>query len=388
MFQRFADKLMRHVYRWQMTASAVTWKGSVQMDKPALSLLQKLIATPTPTGFEYDGMALLANHLKSSAVPNLSIDVHGNLHACLNPDAPLRVMIEGHCDEIGFMVQHIDDDGFLYMCPLGGVTVPTLAAERIVIQGKHGPVSGVFGVRPPHLLSAKEREKIAPQEFKDIAVDIGAKSRANALEFVDLGSPAVVDAGWRPLANNRVASRGFDNRIGAFIVAETMRRLVGQKLNVALHMVASVQEEVGLVGGTTSAYDINPHIGFCVDVNFATDAQKEDRKIAGDIRIGEGPVLGIGPTYHAKLNALALAAAEAQGIRVQRQVRSRGTGTCAWAMRMSRSGAAVAQLSIPLRYMHSPVELISLDDAARTIDLLCAAVLAIPADLDLRPKQP
>ena len=363
-------------------------KGRIQMDKQALSLLQNLVATPTPTGFEYDGMKLLADYLKAAAVPNLLIDLHGNLRACLNPEAPLRVMIEGHCDEIGFMVQHVDDDGFLYMCPLGGVTVPTLAAERIVIQGKAGPVYGVFGVRPPHLMSVKDREKVAPQEFKDIAVDIGAKNRANALEIVELGSPAVVDAGWRPLANSRVACRGFDNRIGAFIVTEAMRRLAGQKLNVALHMVASVQEEVGLVGGITAAYDIDPHVGFCVDVTFATDAQKEDRKVAGDIRVGDGPVVGIGPTYHTKLNAFAFAAAESQKIPVQRQVRSRGTGTCAWAMRLSRSGAAVAQLSIPLRYMHSPVELLSLDDAARTIDLLCASVLAIPADLDLHPKQP
>ncbi|MDR2849401.1 MAG: M42 family peptidase [Verrucomicrobiota bacterium] len=358
------------------------------MDQNALALLKNLVALPTPTGFETDGTALLARYLKDAAVPGLAIDIHGNLRACLNPEAPLRVMIEGHCDEIGFMVQYIDDDGFLTMCPLGGVTVPLVAAERVVIHGRQGPVYGVFGVRPPHLMSAKDREKVAPQEFKDIAVDIGARTREEALALVDLGSPAVVDAGWRPLANNRVACRGFDNRVGAFIVTETMRRLAGERLPVALHMVASVQEEVGLVGGITTAYDINPHIGLCVDVTFATDAQKEDRKVAGDIRIGGGPVLAVGPTYQPKFNALVASAAQAAGITVQRQVRGRGTGTCAWAMRMSRSGAAVTQLSIPLRYMHSPVEVISLDDAARTVDLLCAAIRAIPADFDLRPPQP
>lgn len=369
-----------------MTAPAP--RKALQMDKQALALLQDLVALPTPTGFEYDGMALLAGHLKAASVPNLQIDVHGNLRACLNPDAPLRVMIEGHCDEIGFMVQYIDDDGFLYMCPLGGVTVPLVAAERLVIRGKRGPVHGVFGVRPPHLMSAKDREKVAPQELKDIAVDIGAKNRDEALALVELGSPAVVDAGWLALANNRIACRGFDNRIGAFIVTEAMRRLAGEKLNVALHMVASVQEEVGLVGGITSAYDINPHIGFCVDVTFASDAQKEDRKVVGDIRLGSGPVLGIGPTYHTALASHVGHVADAQKIALQRQVRSRGTGTCAWAMRMSRSGAAVSQISIPLRYMHSPVEVISLDDAAKTIDLLCAAIRELPAAFDLYPKQP
>ncbi len=358
------------------------------MDQQALDLLQHLVATPTPTGFEYDGMRVLADYLKAAGVPGLAIDVHGNLRACLNPSAPLRVMIEGHCDEIGFVVQYIDDDGFLYMAPLGGVTVPTLASERIVIQGKDGPVAGVFGVRPPHLLSAKDREKLAPQELKDIAVDIGATSKADALALVDLGSPAVIDAGWRPLANRRVACRGFDNRIGAFIVTEAMRRLAREKLAVALHMVASVQEEVGLVGGITTAYDVAPHIGLCVDVTFATDSQKEDRKVAGDIRVGGGPVVGVGPTYHTRLNRLVLDAAARTGLGVQRQVRCRGTGTCAWAMRLSRSGAAVAQLSIPVRYIHSPVEVLSLDDAAQTIDLLCASILAIPANLDLLPPQP
>ena len=358
------------------------------MDQNALTLLKNLVALPTPTGFEHDGMALLAAHLKSTAATAVKLDLHGNLHACLNPAAPLRVMLEGHCDEIGFMVQYIDDDGFLYMCPLGGVTTPLLAAERIIIQGKKGPVYGVFGVRPPHLMSTQEREKIAPQNMKDIAVDIGVKNREEALEYISLGSPAVIDAGWRALVDQRVACRGFDNRVGAYIVTEAMRRLSGAKLNVALHMVASVQEEVGLVGGITSAYDIQPQVGLCVDVTFATDAQKEDRKVAGDIRLGAGPVLGIGPTYHPTLNRRILDAGQTLNIKVQQQVRCRGTGTCAWAMRLSRSGAAVAQLSVPLRYMHSPVEVLSLDDVEQTIELLCATIRAMPAEINLLPKQP
>ncbi len=358
------------------------------MDKKELALLKNLVALPTPTGFEYDGMSLLAKYLKAASVPNLMIDVHGNLRAGLNPGAPLRVMIEGHCDEIGFMVQYIDDDGFLYMCPLGGVTVPLIAAERIVIQGKHGPVYGVFGVRPPHLMTPKDRENVAPKEFKEIAVDIGAKNKDDALKLVEIGSPAVTDAGWRDMANNRVACRGFDNRVGAFIVTAAARRLAGEKLKVAIHMVASVQEEIGLVGGYTTAYDINPQIGLCVDVTFATDAQKDDRKVVGDIRVGEGPVVGVGPTYHTKLNSVVFGAAKAAKIPVQRQASGRGTGTCAWAMRMSRSGAAVNQISVPLRYMHSPVELLSLNDVEKTVELLCATIRAIPPDIDMTPKQP
>ncbi len=356
------------------------------MDKKALDLLKSLVALPTPTGFEQDGMVLLGNYLKNAGVAEVSLDVHGNLHAVTNPDAPLRVMIEGHCDEIGFMVQHIDDKGFLYMCPLGGVTVPTVASERIIIQGRKGPVYGVFGVRPPHLMNAEQRLKLAPQELRDIKVDIGATSRKDALKMVDLGSPAVIDAGWHEMGNRRVACRGFDNRAGAFIVTETMRRLARRKLNVALHMVASVQEEVGLVGGQTTAYTVNPHIGICVDVTFATDAQEEDQKSCGDIRLGAGPVLAVGPTYHRKLGEHVSRCAKKAKIPLQTQVRCRGNGTCAWAMRLCRSGAAVAQLSIPLRYMHSPVEVLSLSDASRVIDTLCAAIEAMPAEMDLLPQ--
>ena len=356
--------------------------------KNDIELLKKLLALPTPTGFEYDGMKLLAHALRSSGVKDLEIDRHGNLVSVLNRGAPFRVMIEGHCDEIGFMVQYIDDEGFLYMCPLGGVTIPTVASERLVIRGRKGPVAGVFGVRPPHLMSAKERENVAPKELAKIAVDIGARNREEALELVELGAPAVVESGWHDLAGGRVACRGFDNRIGAFIVTETARRLAKRKLAIELHTVASVQEEVGLIGGYSTAYDIQPHVGICVDVTFATDAQKEDRKVAGDIRLGGGPVIGIGPTYHQKVNALIASAAAGRKIPLQKQVRSRGTGTCAYAMRMTAGGAAVAQLSIPLRYMHSPVEVIELSDALAIVDLLEATLLSMPAQLDLRPDQP
>ena len=357
------------------------------MEKKALNLLKSLVALPTPTGFEESGMQLLGKYLKDAGVEDISIDVHGNLRAAINKEAPLRVMMEGHCDEIGFMVQYIDDKGFLYMCPLGGVTIPTIASERIIIQGKEGPVYGVFGVRPPHLMNAEQRKKLAPQDIREIKVDIGAKSKDDALTMVDLGSPAVIDAGWHELGNNRISCRGFDNRIGAFIVTEAMKRLAKKKLNVALHMVASVQEEIGLVGGQTTAYDINPHIGLCVDVTFATDAQEEDRKICGDIKLGEGPTIAVGPTYHKKLNTYIKKSADKAKINLQTQVRGRGNGTCAWAMRLSRSGAAVCQLSIPLRYMHSPVEVISMDDASQVIDTLCAAIESMPAEMNLIPAE-
>jgi putative aminopeptidase FrvX len=357
------------------------------MDAPALDLLKSLLATPTPSGWELNGLSQLAAYLKPH-VPNLSYDLHGNLRAVLNPSAPLRVMIEGHCDEIGFMVQYVDDQGFLYMTALGGVTIPLLAGERIVIQGRKGPVNGVFGVRPPHLMKPSEREKVAPQELTDIAVDIGAANKTEAMEWVELGSPAVIDAGWRPLAGTRVSCRGFDNRIGAFIVTEAMRRLAGPALPIAVHMVASVQEELGLVGATTAAFDVQPHAGICVDVGFASDTPGNDKKLVGDIALGKGPIVCFGPTYNPKLHALIERSAADQAIPIQRQVRARGSSTNAWAIRLARSGAAAGLISIPLRYMHSAVETLCLSDVEQSIALLCAALQAIPADMTFAPAQP
>ena len=353
------------------------------MNDAALSLLKNLLATPTPSGWEYDGLKLLAEHLAPAAA-NVGFDTHDNLRAVMNPGAPLRVMVEGHCDEIGFMVQHVDDKGFLTMCAVGGVTAQLLAGERIVIQGRKGPVNGVFGAKPPHLMKPDDRNKIAPQALEDAAVDIGAASKTEALELVELGAPAVVDSGWRPLAGDRVACRGFDNRIGAFVAAEAFRRLAGEKLNVELHCVASVQEELGLIGARTAAYDINPHAGICVDVGFASDTPGNESKIVGDAKLGGGPLMVFGPTYNPALRAHIERQAEDAKIPLQRQVRARGDGTNAMAMRIARGGAAVALVSIPLRYMHSAVETLSLDDVEKTIELLRLSLLNLPADISFK----
>lgn len=359
------------------------------MDKNALKLLKQLVATPTPSGWEADGLKLLAEYLKPH-IPEISFDLHGNLRAVLNPKASTRVIIEGHCDEIGFMVQYIDDNGFLYMTAVGGVTTQLLAGERVVIKGRDGKmVNGVFGVRPIHLMTPAEREKVAPANLTDIAVDIGVNSKKEALELVELGSPAVVDAGWRELAGSRVSCRGFDNRIGAFVVAEAARRLAMEKpLPIAVHMLASVQEELGLVGATTAAYDIQPHAGICVDVGFASDTPGNDKKMVGDVSLGKGPIMVFGPTYNPKLYNLIEKCAAKKSINIQRQVRARGNSTNAWPIRMARSGAAAALVSIPVRYMHSAVETLCLQDVEQCIQLLCASLRAIPAKCSFFPDQP
>lgn len=362
----------------------------MELSSEQLDTLRELVGTPTPTGSEHAGMMVLGRRLKATTGLQPTIDVHGNLHCVLDRGAKRTVMIEGHCDEIGFLVQYIDDDGFVYLSALGGVTVPLCAAERIVIAGRKGPVNGVIGMRPPHLMNAQERKQVAKDELRQMPCDIGASSKKEAEELVSVGDAAVVDTGWRPLAGTRVSCRGFDNRVGTFAMCEAFAKIAtsacGTGCNV--HYVASVQEEVGLVGGRTAAYDVAPAIGVCCDVAFATDAQKDDRKVSGDVRLGRGVAVGIGPTYHRGLTDHFRAIADSQRIPYQNRAIARGSGTNAWAMRLERGGAAVAQLSIPLRYMHSPVEVIDLADVAAVIELVAKGVGALDDGFPLLPEQP
>ncbi len=357
-------------------------------DKKVMNFLRELVACRTPSGFEQEGQRLMARYLKSAGV-ECAFDVHGNLHAVLNEQAQTKVMLEAHCDEIGFLVTYIDAEGFVWMTPNGGVTIPTVAAERVIIAGRKGPVNGVFGVRPPHLMTASEREHVAPTDLATAPVDIGARSREEAEALVSLGAAAVVDSGWHMLAGSRVACRGFDNRIGAYIVAEVMRRLAEEPLaplNVALHLVGSVQEELGLIGGQNASHLVKPDIGICLDVGFATDAHLQDRRKMGDIRLGGGPIIGTGPFYNPKLRQMLLDTAKLEDIPVQIQVRSRASGNNAYAMRMSGGATAVALVGIPLRYMHSPVETLDLDDVEKAIRLLCSFIGALPAEPVLAPS--
>ena len=358
------------------------------MDKRSLSFLKALMACPSPSGVEQDGQRLMARYLREAGVES-AFDVHGNLHAVLNEGAPVKVMLEAHCDEIGFLVSHIDERGQVWLIPNGGVTVPTVAAERVVIQGRKGPVNGVFGVRPPHLMSASERENVAPKELSQAPVDIGARSKEEAEELVALGAAAVVDAGWVQLAGSRVACRGFDNRIGAFIITEVMRRLAEEPLaplNVALHLVGSVQEELGLVGAQTAVQLVKPDIGICLDVGFATDMHPQDCRKMGDVRLGGGPIIGTGPLYNPKLRQMLLDTAKLEEIACQYQVRSRASGNNAYAMRLNGGATAVALVGIPQRYMHSPVETLDLEDVEKIIRLLHAFLGALPENPDLAPE--
>lgn len=345
------------------------------MNKRALTFLKTLMETPTPSGWEAGGQNVVAEYASDYA-DIVSTDVHGNVHAVLNPGADVRVMLAGHCDEIGLMVQHIDEQGYLTMSCIGGVNVPLLQGERILIHTPKGNVPGVIGVKPVHLMDSKEREN-ATTKVHELWVDIGAKSRKDAEKVVTLGDVATIDAGWIELRNGLVAARGFDDRIGAFAVVDVLRRLKGTSLNVSLHVVSTVQEEVGLRGARTAAFTVDPHLGIAVDVGFATDYPNMNAKVVGPAKLGGGPILHRGPTYHPRWLEVIQAAARTAKIETQMQPEARGTGTDAFALQLTRGGVASALISIPSRYMHSPVETIALKDAEQTSALIAATILSL-----------
>ena len=201
----------------------------MELDSKQLEVLQELVGKPTPTGSEHAGMMVLARRLKEATGLKPTIDIHGNLHCVLDRNAKRTVMLEGHCDEIGFIVVYVDDDGLVYLAPLGGVTVPLCAAERVVIAGRNGPVNGVIGARPPHLMNAEEKKHVAKDDLRDMPCDIGASSREEALSLISIGDSGVVDTGWRRLAGSRVSCRGFDNRVGTFAMCEAFIKLANSQ---------------------------------------------------------------------------------------------------------------------------------------------------------------
>jgi len=345
------------------------------MNDTSLAFLKELLATSTPTGSEQDGQKLVSGYMGQFA-DTVDTDVNGNVHGVLNPGKPFRIMLAGHCDEIGLMVQHIDDKGFVSVSALGGVNVPLLQAERLIIFGRKGPVPGVVGVRPVHLMDAKEKES-STTKIHDLAIDIGAKTRKDAESVVSVGDVATIDAGWRELRNGRISCRGVDDRIGAFVVADTLRALKGRTLSVSLHAVTTVQEEIGLRGAKTAAFGIDPRVGIAVDVTHASDYPGMNEKISGRVCLGDGPVLRRGPAHNPKLLSLIEKAAAKAKIKTQLQPDARGANTDAYAIQMTRAGVAAGLVSIPNRYMHSPVETIALRDAENAVKLLSELIASL-----------
>jgi len=352
------------------------------MRAESLQFLKNLIETPSPSGFEQPVQRLVRAYAKPYA-DEVRTDVHGNVIAVKNPEGYPRVMLAGHCDQIGLMIQHISEDGYLYFAAIGGIDAAIMAGINVTIHNERGCVRGVIGRKPIHLLSGAERDKRL--ELSDMWIDIGAKDKEEALSMVDIGDAATFDLRFESLPNDLAAGPGFDDKVGSFVVMEALRLIGKRKLKCAVYAVSTVQEEIGLRGARTSAFGIDPQAGIAVDVTHGTDYPGCDCKKTGECKLNAGPTIARGPNINPVLRGLLQQTADAKKIPWQPEPEPRGTGTDANAIQINRAGVAAALVSIPNRYMHTPVEVVSLADLEHAAELLAETLLKIKPDTDFTP---
>lgn len=355
------------------------------MDRNSIDFFKRLLALPGPSGFEAEP-ARAWRHEADTFADRVWGDVAGNSFAALNPDARPRVMLAGHIDEIGLMVNHIDDEGFLYFSAIGGWDPEVVVGQRVKVLTRDGPVDGLIGKQAIHVQEKEEREKVT--KIKDLWIDIGAKDGEEARGWVRVGDAAVLDAPVLELPNGRIASRAIDNRMGALVALDALRRLAADRPTAGVVAVATAQEEIGVSSGggaRSGAFDLDPGVAIVIDVTHATDYPGAEKKGHGDHALGKGPVLSRGSAVNPVLFEKLVGVAEAQGLSFSIEAAPRRTSTDADHIAMARAGIATALVSVPNRYMHSPNEMIALEDVDRAAELIAALVRSVSADDDFVP---
>ncbi len=346
------------------------------MHSESIEFLRTLVNTPSPSGHEARGQRVWLDYVKAYADETFS-DAYGNCVAIANKGGSPRLMLAAHADEIAMTVNYIDDDGFIYVRKLGGIDAAITKAQRIVIHAKDGPVNGVVGNVAPHLTKV-EKDRRLP-EIHDLFIDIGASSRKEARKLVNIGDPITLSDEFELLRNDLAIARAFDNRIGTFAVAEAMRLLRESKrpLNPEVCAVSNIMEETGLFGARQIAYSLKPDVALVVDVTHATDYPTVSKPQHGDVRIGKGPAITHGGCNHPGVVARIEGVAKKHKIDLQHEAMSATSGTDTDVIFWTRGGIPSGLISLPNRYMHSPVELVSLKDLEQIPQLMAGFALAL-----------
>jgi endoglucanase len=354
------------------------------MNKESKDFLCQLLSQCGPSGFEESAQAVWSQRTKKFA-EKIERDVHGNAIAVLNAKAEFKVMLAGHSDEIGFIISHISEEGYLHVIPIGGIDCGVLPGSQVKVMTDKGLVDGVIGKKPIHLMENSERIKAV--ELKDLWVDIGAKDRKDALKVAAVGDPVAFAPNFLELRNNLFSSKGCDNKMGAFVVSEVLKILSEKKsrLSVGVYAVSTVQEEVGLRGATTSAFGIDPRVGIAVDVGFASDMPGIDKRTVGEVYLGKGPILHAGPVINRALGKLMIETAKKNKIPYQFSSLGRPGGTDTSEIQVTRRGVATALVGVPNRYMHTMVETCSLDDLENAAKLIAMTLLSITPKTNFIP---
>ena len=349
------------------------------MRDASYEFLKNLLSTPGPSG--YEGAAAEIWRVEAGKFAEVRGDRMGNSFATLNGGGMPRIMLAGHIDEIGLMITHVEEGGLLRFQGVGGWDPQVLVGQRVLVQTDNGEVPGVIGKKAIHVMEADERKKVS--EIKSLWIDIGAKDGEEAKEKVRVGDVTVVDQDVLELPNGRVASRSLDNRMGAFVVLEALR-LLSEEEDFAAKVVAvaSVQEEIGLYGARGAAFGLDPDAAIAVDVTHATDTPGIPKNEHGDHSLGSGPVITRAANLSPVVTDGLIETAESEGIAYTLEADSRSTSTDADAIQFTRAGVATGLVSAPNRYMHSPNEIVALEDLTNCARLIAAYVKGLKKDTD------
>lgn len=356
------------------------------MEQRAQDFLRRLLDATGPSGYE-EAPAKVWREEAATFADDVSHDVLGNSFARIDgtagdTDAPPIIFV-GHVDEIGFVITHIDDEGFLWFAPIGGWDTEVVIGQRVRIAGEQGNVIGLVGKKAAHLLSKEDRDR--PTELRALWIDIGAADRADAQTRVAVGDVAVLDQELVQLTDDRCASKSMDNRVGAFLALEAARLLSLDRPRLPVIAVAATQEETSLGGAQVASFALAPKVAIALDLTHTTDYPGADKKANGEVRIGGGPVLSRGVTLNNKMFLELRAAGRTLGYDCPVQGSGAHSGTDADAMIKSGAGTATGLLSVPCRYMHSPNELVSLSDIGQAAQLLATFARGVTAETDYRP---
>lgn len=357
------------------------------MEDRAVSFLRRLLDAPGPSGYEQAPARVWRDEAETFA-DEVTHDVVGNSFARVkseggSADGAPKVLLAGHIDEIGFVVTHVDAEGFLWFAPLGGWDEQVVVGQRLRIQGRDGDLVGVIGKKAAHLLKEEDRRK--PTRLDDMWIDIGAMNRDDALRRVEVGDPAVIDSRFITLTEDICVSRSMDNRVGAFVALEAARLVAANRCAADVYAIATAQEETTFSGALTASFSMPSTVAIAIDVTHATDYPGAVKKSDHEVKLGGGPVIGRGATINDAVFVGLRDAANRLGIDFAVQANGRSSGTDADAMIHSGAGTATGVVSIPNRYMHSPNEVVSLTDLENASRVIAEFVRTVTAESDFRP---
>ncbi len=364
-------------------AKKTTKKEKSFFPESSLAFLKNYLNNPSPTGFESEGQKMWLNYIKPH-IDDYFVDTYGTVVGVINPDAPYKVVIEAHADEISWFVHYITKDGFIYLRKNGGSDHQIAPSKRVNIHTEKGIVKAVFGWPAIHVRDAAREET---PTLKNIFLDLGCKSDKEVEDLgVHVGCVVTYDDEFMVLNDRYFVGRALDNRIGGFMIAEVARLLKESKtkLPYGLYIVNAVQEEIGLRGAEMIAHRIKPNAAIITDVCHDTQTPMMNKIVSGDLACGKGPVVSYGPAVQNNLLKLIIDSAKKEKIDFQRQAASRSTGTDTDAFAYSNDGVASALISLPLRYMHTTVESVHKEDVEDVIRLIVASLKTIKNNHDFR----